>query len=184
MKSIQEAIESNQYEELVTLCKSASQEQAKAVIDEMLALLRTTKKATVRNTISIVMRELSFDNAVDTLVELINKPENRNCRGTMLYALETLHCESRVKDLLYLFQEGNYETQYNIYCLVMEKSASMTFSERRECLSVLRKLVESEQDEDVMDTLNECISHMENLLNETAAPACREQKTEQQNMER
>ncbi len=184
MRTIQEAIETNQYEELVKLCTNSSREQAKATIDEMFEIIRSTKKATVRNTISIVMRELRLDEAVDTLVELINNPENRNCRGTMLYALEALHCESRVKDLLYLLQEGNYETQYNVYCLVMEKSLSMTFLERKECLSVLRKMMEFEHDENVTDTLSECISQMEKLLNSTTIQDYKEQKTGQQNIER
>ncbi|EHL72396.1 hypothetical protein HMPREF1032_03448 [Subdoligranulum sp. 4_3_54A2FAA] len=153
--TILEMLLENQIDELVELCRKMPIEEQTVVLKQLEEKLATTTGACVRNTISLVLSKMHYNEAVNTIVQLINNAKNKNCRGTLVYALENLECQSYIKDLLYLLRDGNYETQYNTYRLLEKNIPKFSQAERGECLAKIESLFVGCTNPDTIEVLND-----------------------------
>jgi len=104
---------------------------------DLIRELRNTDVKTHKNTIAVVLSDLQCDEAIDTLVDLINDPQNRNCRGTFIYALQGLNCGKVIKNLIHVLFDGNLEVKYNMYELLSEKISTMSEDDKLECMNII-----------------------------------------------
>lgn len=93
------------------------------------------------------MSDLRCDEAIDALVDLINNPQNRNCRGTFIYALQELNCEKVLKNIVHVLFDGNLEVRYNMYELLLKKFNSMSENEKLECMDIFAREKERLEEE-------------------------------------
>ena len=120
---IRNSIEDNAIDSIVEMCKRMEPWKLQQV---------KTDVKNHRNTIAIVLSDLQCDEAIDVLVDLINDPQNRNCRGTFIYALQELNCEKVINSIMHVLFESNLEVKCNMYELLLKKYNSMSENEKLE----------------------------------------------------
>ncbi|MCZ8023641.1 MAG: hypothetical protein O9294_17890 [Cytophagales bacterium] len=96
-------------------------------IDYLLSLL-DQPNSLVRNAVSLTFMDYKFNDALDPLLKSIAKHENRNDRGTMVYALQKLDCRSKLKELFNILftSPKNLEVQSGILQILDEQEFEFT----------------------------------------------------------
>lgn len=132
-------INENQIDRIVELFNQMEECEYKNCKDKLIKEIRYTKEKKHRNTIAIVLGDLKCNEAITTIVDLINMPQNRNCIGTLIYALQELDCEKEIKKIVHVLFDGNLESKCNMYHLLLDKIHSMSKEDRLECLDMIEK---------------------------------------------
>ncbi|GAB3228638.1 hypothetical protein J0A67_13960 [Algoriphagus aestuariicola] len=123
-------------------------------IDYLLGLLDHPNSA-IRDAVALTFRRNRFNDAVDPLLNSIKKKENKGCNGTMAYALETLDCSLRLKDLFdILFDDNSYETRCHILRILDEQIFEFTEEDLLEIEFKWYKLRDSWNDFNKIDEQN------------------------------
>lgn len=110
-------INENRIEDIQKYALTLSEIEYEFFIDELLHRLMTMSDNGYRNTIAIVLGDLHCDRATEPLIELINNPNIKHCRGTFIYVLENLDIAGRLDNFIELLVVGNYEVKCMIYTL-------------------------------------------------------------------
>ena len=134
-------IDENKIEDITSLALTLQKKDYDLFIDELIQRLETTTDTAHRNTIAIVFRDLRSDKAINSLIKLINKPELKNCRGTLIYALEKLNVADRLDDFIDLLADGNYEVKCNTYTLFEKQLANMTDEKKLIYVNILKEKI-------------------------------------------
>ncbi len=109
-------------------------------IDYLLGLLDQTNSE-VRNAVALTFRDNEFNDALETILNSINKKENKGYTGTMVYALEKLDCRLKLKELFnILFDNNSYEVQNHILTILDEQTFEFTETDLLEVKSTWEKL--------------------------------------------
>jgi len=97
--------------------------------DYLISLLDQSNSQ-VRDAVALTFRERKFNEALDPLLKAIVKKENSGYNGTMVYALETLDCSHKLKDLFeILFEKNSYEAQNHILTILNEQTFEFSSSD-------------------------------------------------------
>lgn len=144
---IRNLIEDNAIDSIVEMCRQMEPWKLQQVKKDMIQEWYNTDVKNHRNTIAIVLSDLRCDEAIDALVDLINNPQNRNCRGTFIYALQELNCEKVLKNIVHVLFDGNLEVRYNMYELLLKKFNSMSENEKLECMDIFAREKERLEEE-------------------------------------
>ena len=94
-------------------------------IDYLLGLL-DHKDSSIRNAVALTFRDNKFNEAVEPLFKSINKEENKNYRGTMVYALQMLDCSHKLQEIFKLLFYGNYEVKMGVLTILEEQKFEFT----------------------------------------------------------
>jgi HEAT repeat protein len=109
-------------------------------IDYLLGLLDQTNTE-LRNAIAITFRDNKFSDALEPILNAINKKENKGRTGTLVYALEKLDCRFKLKELFHiLFDNNSYEVQNHILTILDEQTFDFTEADLLEIKSKWEKL--------------------------------------------
>jgi hypothetical protein len=79
-----------------------------------------------RNGVALVLREIGDSSAVPPLIEAINRPENRDNIGTLIYALQTMDCREHFWTLFRLMLNENYEQSCMSYYILQQQAFAVT----------------------------------------------------------
>lgn len=134
-----EWIEKNQIDRIVEFCKEMPEYEYECLINKLIREMQSTEDRNHRNTIAIVLGDLKCNEAVTTIVKLINTPQNRNCIGTLIYALQELDCENEIKNLIHILFDGNFEAKCNMSHLLSQKFNKMSTEDKQECLNIINE---------------------------------------------
>ena len=74
--------------------------------------------ASTRNRAAIALMDLRDKAAIEPLIEAIERPANRNARGTLVYALSEFDCSERFAQLFRWALEGGYETSVEAISII------------------------------------------------------------------
>lgn len=132
-------VENNEISRVVEMCNEMGGSEEEVVQEKLIQELRYTNEVCYRNTIAIILGDLKCNKAIDVLIELILDPQNENCRGTLIYALQALNCEHKLNRLMSILVDGNYEVKWNMYALLSEKRESMSEADKLNCINILKK---------------------------------------------
>jgi hypothetical protein len=105
------------------------------VINFFISLLEQDN-ANIRNVAALGLRKLSDNQALEPLFRAINKKENENNRGTMVYALQTLDCSHKLPELFDLLFYGNFEVKMGVSVILDEQTFEFT---RQDLYDILHK---------------------------------------------
>lgn len=87
-------------------------------IQSALRTLEATDDAKLRNELALQLADARVDAASDVLARLIQRPELKNNRGTLVYALGHLNCAPYAAMLITLVLEGDFEVAHEaLYAL-------------------------------------------------------------------
>ncbi len=85
-----------------------SENCTKEIFDFLIALLES-KDHGIKNIVALTLRDIGDSNAVDPLMVAICYKENFNFNGTLVYALQTLDCSQKLKELFEIMFYQGYE---------------------------------------------------------------------------
>jgi len=82
----------------------------------------------VRNAIALTFMDNKFNDGLEPLLKSITKEENKSARGTMVYALQTLDCKNKLKELFDILFTAtkNWEVQSGILTVLEEQEFEFT----------------------------------------------------------
>lgn len=141
-KYILNLINNNKIEEIVKLCKELKENEYNNIKNNLINEIKSTKNPKHRNTISIVLGDLGCNEAVPTLISLINLPQNWKCNATLIYALEELDCQKEITELIHILFDGNFEAKWNMYTLIKEKKDSLSENDRKKCVELIEEEID------------------------------------------
>ena len=94
--------------------------------DALLSSLESSEPA-VRNDAAIELRDLGNNLAIEPLFKAIHKPENKNYRGTLVYALGGLDCSSHFLQIFDLALAESYEVRWGALSILDEQHFFVNF---------------------------------------------------------
>jgi hypothetical protein len=80
----------------------------------------------IRNCSAMILREMKDSRAVDPLLVAINKEENKLDVGTRVYALETLDCSQKVKEIFDILFYRRYLAKISAFNILEEQIIEFT----------------------------------------------------------
>ncbi|MEK8035064.1 HEAT repeat domain-containing protein [Ideonella sp. DXS29W] len=80
--------------------------------------------SSVRDKAALALMDMGNESAVVPLLQAISKPENLNCRGTLVYALGAFNCEPFLEVLVDLVLTGNFEVSTGAFSIIEESATS------------------------------------------------------------
>lgn len=86
--------------------------------------------SSVRDKAAIDLMDIGSEGAVGPLLQAISKPENRNHRGTLVYALGAFNCEPFLEILVDLVLTGNFEVSTGAFGIIEESATSADAMQR------------------------------------------------------
>ncbi len=96
-------------------------------MDYLLGLLEQSNSI-VRNAVALTFMDNKFNDGLEPLLKSITKEENKSARGTMVYALQTLDCKNKLKELFDILFTAtkNWEVQSGILTVLEEQEFEFT----------------------------------------------------------
>lgn len=79
---------------------------------ESIRLLESVSDASIRNTLALELAESKDPEVLKVLIELINRPDLRDSRGTLVYCLKFYDPEPHFNLLIELATDGNWEVAH------------------------------------------------------------------------
>ena len=83
----------------------------------------------IRNRAALALREIEDNRALNPLLKAIFKPENKNYNGTLVYALETLDCKSKLVEIFQILFYHQYESKMGACTILEEQIFEFTSNE-------------------------------------------------------
>jgi HEAT repeat protein len=96
-------------------------------LDYLVGLLDQSNSG-VRNAVALTFMDNKFNEGLEPLLKSIVKDENKNSRGTMVYALQALDCKNKLGELFDILFTAtkNWEVQSGILTVLEEQEFEFT----------------------------------------------------------
>ncbi|MFT7239333.1 MAG: hypothetical protein ACI93L_003433 [Cyclobacteriaceae bacterium] len=124
------------------LIKSATSQLFGEGEADLLVGLLEHEDSSIRNAIALTFMENEFQEAIEAIFAVIKQAQNRNARGTLVYALRSLDCSKKLVELFeILFSSSpNWEVQNRILTILEEQEFDFTKDELRQIQSMWEEL--------------------------------------------
>jgi hypothetical protein len=125
-------------------------------------VIRDTRSPTVRNAAAIALADLKVAEAKDVLVGLLLRPETKESRGTLLYALDELGANVPLAVLVDIIVEGPYEARQEALNLIAaDRIVVSGDGEATRAKALLEKLLRNATEEELRETAKSALSFLE-----------------------
>jgi HEAT repeat protein len=137
-------------------------------VPSLVKILRNTRSPRVRNAAAIALADMHPPNAAKILIEVIAKPETKNSRGTLLYALEEVRGKAPLNLLVSILLSDPYEARQEALRFIT--SGNIRTPTRRELSESLSQLKESSPiDDEQIHSVREAMSALRKLWSDEAS---------------
>jgi len=102
----------------------------------------SSKSPNERNRAAIALMDIADSRAIEPLVQAIEKKSNRNCRGSLIYALSAFDCEGRFFQLFTWVLEGGYEASIEALSIIRDQKLKPTVIELKNCKHLMATAVD------------------------------------------
>ena len=93
---------------------------------DFLISLLSNNDPKIRNNAALAIEELKIEKALEPLLELIFKEENKNYNGSLVFALSSLDCSQKLKDVFRILFSYTYEAKMSAISILDEQSFEFT----------------------------------------------------------
>ena len=93
----------------------------KEVVDFLISLLSLDNSG-IRNRAALALEEIKDSRAVEPLLNSIFKKENHDYNGTMVFALESLDCSKKLKEIFRILFFETYEAKISAYEILFDQT--------------------------------------------------------------
>jgi HEAT repeat protein len=97
----------------------------KEVTDFLISLL-DLNNPDIRNRAALALEDIKDNRALDPLLNAIFKKENHNYNGTMVFALESLDCSKKLKEIFKILFFETYESKISAYAILCDQTFDFT----------------------------------------------------------
>lgn len=94
--------------------------------NEFLISLLRLDNSNIRNKAALVLKDRKEIKALEPLLTAIFKKENHNYNGTMVYALESLDCSKKLKEIFEILFYESYEAKISAYEILCNQTFEFT----------------------------------------------------------
>jgi DNA-binding protein HU-beta len=125
-------------------------------VDDVVRILRKTHSPRVRNAAAIALADMHPPNAANVLIEVLSKPETKNSRGTLLYALEEVSGKAPLNLLADIILFDTYEARQEALRFIASGNIKATQPELSKVLRIFES--SSPKDDEQAAAISEAIS--------------------------
>ena len=97
----------------------------KEVVNFLISLL-DLEDSGIRNRTALALEEIKDNRALEPLLKAIFKKENHNYNGTMVFALESLDCSKKLKEIFKILFYETYESKISAHSILEEQIFEFT----------------------------------------------------------
>jgi HEAT repeat protein len=111
------------------LVKSSAKRLGKIGGDEVINFLTSLLEVDasgIRNRAALALEDIRDNRAVEPLLKAIFKRENHNYNGTMVFALESLDCSKKLKEIFRILFYETYEAKLSAYAILDDQTFDFT----------------------------------------------------------
>ena len=141
----------------------------KDITDFLISLLEQSDSR-IRNIAALALEEIRDERALEPLLKSINKKENFNFNGTMVFALESLDCSKHLVEIFEILFYQTYESKMSAMSILDNQFFEFTKNDLiniekmwKACLLNPEKCPEFENDEVKLEIQNSVDSFMKYL---------------------
>ena len=119
-----ESIKADFFSSDTKVATAASDKLSEIGGDEVVAFLipiLDSENAWLRNSTALVLRDIGDGRAMEPLLQAIQKPQNANNRGTLVYALEKFDCSQKLSELFDILFYARYEAKMSAAAILDEQ---------------------------------------------------------------
>ncbi len=109
IKKLRKAIELKSEEAIEELVQKIGLTKVVEAVPYLITLLNETDNCCLRNLVALALADIKDQRALEPLLSLIKSKRTERCRGTLVYALQSLDCASILIDLVDLVINGGFE---------------------------------------------------------------------------
>jgi len=124
-KLIETIVKDEWVEKMAAIDILATKFPTSRTVAALCSLLESTD-ASIRNAAALGLRDIGDYSAFSSLVKAINKPENFNHDGTLVYALEGLDCSNDFLAIFKIAIHGSFEARFGAIDILSEQEFSIT----------------------------------------------------------
>jgi HEAT repeat protein len=95
------------------------------IVDFLISLLASDKSG-IRNRAALALEDIKDDRALEPLLTAIFKKENHNYNGTLVFALESLNCSGKLKEIFRILFYETHESKISAYAILSEQTFDFT----------------------------------------------------------
>ena len=119
LQKLEHHIEINNLGSAIKLIQEIVDKDNSEAITILIKHLKDTDNHDLRNKIVLALSDLSCEEAVTPIIELLNSPKTNGNRDTLSYALKPLDYSNHIELLLNQMINGNYEAQQESKQLIL-----------------------------------------------------------------
>lgn len=120
-----EDILSQNWDEILLASDELAEIGGEEVVTFLVSLLSSENPLT-RNGAALALRKIGDSSALDPLLTAIFKKENHGYNGTMVYALESLDCSKKLKEIFKILFYETFESKMSAYSILCEQEFEFT----------------------------------------------------------
>ena len=94
-------------------------------VTSLISLL-SSKNPLTRNEAALALKDRQENSALEPLLAAIFKKENHGYNGTMVYALESLDCSKKLKEVFQILFYETYESKMSAYSILSNQEFEFT----------------------------------------------------------
>jgi Uncharacterized protein conserved in bacteria (DUF2188) len=129
---------------------------------QVVQILQETESPKVRNAAAIALADMRAPNAANVLIKMLDRPETRNSRGTLLYALEEIEGKVPIGILVDTIVGGSYEARQEAVRFITSRNVKFNETELRDAINKLRAL--SPSNEEHVDSIKRILAEISILV--------------------
>lgn len=95
------------------------------VVDFLISLISLDNSG-IRNRAALALEDIKDNRALEPLLTAILKKENHNYNGTMVFALESLDCSQKLKEIFRILFYETYESKISAYAILSDQMFDFT----------------------------------------------------------
>ena len=95
-------------------------------VSNYLIYLLNSNEPEIRNNSALVIEELKIQKALEPLLESIFKEENKDFNGTLVFALSSLNCSKKLKEIFKILFYYAYEAKMSAISVLEEQTFEFT----------------------------------------------------------
>jgi len=120
IEQLKKDILSQNWDEILLASDKLAEIDREEVVTFLISLLSSENPLT-RNGAALALRKIGDSSALEPLLSAIFKKENHGYNGTMVYALESLDCSKKLKEIFQILFYETYESKMSAYYILSKQ---------------------------------------------------------------
>ncbi len=125
IKQLKKDILSDNWDIILLASDGLAEIGGEKVVTFLISLLSSENPLT-RNGSALALRKIGSNSALEPLLAAIFKKENHGYNGTMVYALESLDCSKKLKEIFQILFYETYESKMSAYSILSNQEFEFT----------------------------------------------------------